>query len=174
MTRLFTPEYINANRELHARDRSYGTGGWKLGALLPELTERHGLIDCLDYGCGKQTLRDPCWQAGLSYKGYDPAIPGMEKAEPADLVVCGDVMEHVEPGCVDAVLDHIRELAKRAALFAISCEPGTRRLPNGELAHCSVHPPAWWLEKLRARWAAVVVLDPVDSGQLELVALAMP
>jgi hypothetical protein len=81
--------------------------------------------------------------------------------EPADLVVCRDVMEHVEGDCIDAVLVHIARLALRAAVFAIACHPAHQSLPDGRNTHCSIHPPEWWRERLQQHFE---LLGDVTQG----------
>jgi 2-polyprenyl-3-methyl-5-hydroxy-6-metoxy-1,4-benzoquinol methylase len=147
---LISKNYVALNAELHNRQKSYGTSGKKYAATVLNLALMHNAKTILDYGCGKQTLKEAmAWEENIKVIGYDPAIPGLDAPpKPAEIVVCTDVMEHVENGCVQAVLDHIFKLAIKGAFFVICCEPGDRKLPNGELAHCSVHPADWWLAKI--------------------------
>lgn len=105
--------------------------------------------DVLDYGCGKQTLR-----AKLAYvRGYDPCIDGLdERPEPADLVVCTDVLEHIEPGCLDAVLDDLMRVTKRQLFAAIETRAALKILSDGRNAHLIQEPPEWWLPKFFKRF----------------------
>jgi hypothetical protein len=118
--------------------------GWK-GGLLEKVT-------VLDYGCGRGTLAEAlkphrCQQ-------YDPGIVGKDVLpKPSDIVVCTDVLEHVEPGKVDAVIEHIRRLTGKLAYLVISTRDANAVLPDGRNAHLLVHPPEWWVAKLvDPRW----------------------
>ncbi len=71
----------------------------------------------LDYGCGKGTLAEA---VSFEIREYDPAIAGKdENPLPADLVICTDALEHIEPEYLDAVLVHIASLTRMAAFFVV-------------------------------------------------------
>jgi hypothetical protein len=149
---LISETYRAQNAELHVRTPLYGCGGSKHAAAVLAFAKELSAKDILDYGCGKQTLGAMIGPS-MRYRGYDPAIPHLAAMpEPADLVVCTDVMEHVESDMIEAVLSHIKRLARKGVYFAISTEPGTRKLPNGERAHCSVYSSAWWNQRLANKW----------------------
>jgi len=106
-----------------------------------EYIESLGYSDILDYGCGKGKL-------GIG-KRYDPGIPDFSAdPDPADLLVCTDVLEHIEPEYLDDVLNHMASKMKHAGYITIGCGPAAKKLPDGRNAHLIVKPPAWWLEKL--------------------------
>ena len=106
----------------------------------------------LDYGCGKGALAE----AIPGIIGYDPAVEKFSALpSPADLVVCRDVMEHVEDECIESVLEHIRMLTIKAAYFVVPCRPTTEHLPDGRNTHISIHAPDWWREKLDRRFVRV-------------------
>jgi len=143
---VITEQYRRLNALAH-RDPRYGTAARFHGDLVQSVIDRTKARTLLDYGCGKQALRKVV--QGVEYSGYDPAMQGLDSPpESADVVYCGDVMEHVEPEFVDDVLADVIRLAHRAAVFVISCAPGNRRLPDGSPAHRSVHSPDWWRRKL--------------------------
>jgi len=105
----------------------------------------------LDYGCGECTLRPAIKKLG--FKGfigeYDPARFGKEAPpKPADLVVCTDVMEHVEPELIDNVLRHVRGLTGKGCFMVVATRPANKILPNGENAHLSIQPADWWLARI--------------------------
>lgn len=61
--------------------------------------------------------------------------------------LCTDVMEHIPPKDVDTVLTNIFEAVPRA-FFQISTIEDLGGLLIGAPLHLSVHPHAWWREKL--------------------------
>lgn len=65
-----------------------------------------------------------------------------------DWVFCVDVLEHVPPAKVDAVLMHIHRLAGKAAYLSIHCHPDGCGALIGETLHLTVERPEWWLAKL--------------------------
>ena len=102
----------------------------------------------LDYGCGKGTLKPALapLMPGLEIFEYDPAIPGKGgKPKPADVVTCLDVMEHIEPEFVDAVIANIRALTKRLLVASVTTRPAKKILADGRNAHLIVQPKEWWL-----------------------------
>ncbi len=63
---------------------------------------------------------------------YDPAVAGKDlPPEPADLVVCTDVLEHIEPDCLDDVLSDLARLTKKVLLVNISTRPAVKVLADG-------------------------------------------
>jgi 2-polyprenyl-3-methyl-5-hydroxy-6-metoxy-1,4-benzoquinol methylase len=152
---LITETYRALNARQHKVQHKYGCSGSKYAEHAMEVAGKLGAASVLDYGCGKCTLGTMIAHL-IAYKGYDPAIPHLASdPEPADLVACTDVMEHVEPECVGDVLAHIRSLSIKGAVFVICTERGGRKLADGSLAHCSVHDAAWWRDRLARHWRTV-------------------
>lgn len=150
-----SPEYLRLNQLAHEQSSTYGTVSPKWAPVVVDLTHSLGVTSILDYGCGKAMLKRaftklaPSLAARVDFREYDPAIPGKDaEPEPADFVICTDVMEHVEPEYTRAVLDHAVGLAKVAVLLDVSCALGSRRLADGEPAHRNIHPPEWWAKKI--------------------------
>lgn len=140
-------DYRLQNAALHRDKPSYGAGGRRLAKEIIALANRKGCKSILDYGCGKATLSMA--MPGWDVRNYDPAIPEYNSSPiPADLVVCLDVLEHVEPDCLDAVLDHVRGLMKSLGLFVIATRPARKRLPDGRNAHLIVESADWWRSKI--------------------------
>ena len=145
---LLTESYRELNRQLH-RDPTYGVSGHKCKNDVIAACQAVQSTDILDYGCGKMTLEG---SLGFPIKNYDPCIPGLDfPPEPADVVVCTDVLEHIEPDCIDAVLDDLYRLTKKMAVFLIANRPALRALPDGRNAHLIQEGPEWWLPKIWAR-----------------------
>ena len=116
--------------------------------------KRYNVQTALDYGCGQHVLATEFPQ--VNWTGYDPGIP--ERAEKPDgkfdLVVCSDVMEHVEEDYVEAVLQEIADYAKQVVFLNIACAPANDRFQSGPRkgkdVHITVKHPTWWEEKVRA------------------------
>ena len=159
---LITETYRELNAELHRRVSHYGTFGHEWAAKVEELAADLRASTVLDYGCGKGSLAKAL---SLPCAEYDPAIPGKDAMpEPADLVVCTDVLEHVEIECVDAVLSHIGSLAQMAALICVSCIPGSKRLADGRRAHITIRDPSWWRERLN-EIGVITEIEPLRRGE---------
>jgi len=115
----------------------------------------------LDYGCGKAVFhkllfnnkKTPGAPMEITLIGYDPAVE-MFSLKPSnqtkfDLVMCIDVMEHVQEDKIEEVLSDLFSYGDRI-FMTITCYPATQILLNGLNAHYTVKDPDWWKEKLRA------------------------
>lgn len=151
---MISEEYRRLNAALHNENAEYGSySGRKYADFVLEAMRRTGSRTVLDYGCGKGTLKEVL---GPIVSNYDPAIPEWSaEPEQADLVVCTDVLEHVEPEFLDSVIKHIRGLAKRAVFFVVSCRPAHKTLPDGRNAHLTVESADWWIKKLSSKFHPV-------------------
>lgn len=151
-TTLITPEYRAINAAMHQADPKYGRMGGNYAAYVQACAVNLKAASILDYGCGKHTLREamPNWP---DFREYDPAMPGFDMPpEPADMVTCTDVMEHIEPEHLDAVLDDIARLAIKGTYFVIAMKPAERLLPDGTNPHKIIEHEGWWLAHLTKRW----------------------
>ncbi len=149
---LISSNYAKLNADMHARDPGYGTSGAGYADIVKIIANRIGTRSILDYGCGKCTLE---MALGFDIANYDPAIPSLSAPpRPADFVVCTDVLEHIEPECLDAVLDDLKRLTKRVVFLAVSTKPATVQVDigDGRNAHLIQEPMDWWLPKLKARF----------------------
>lgn len=155
---LISEHYRALNRELHETNPAYGTSGYKYAKRVADLAERYRAKTLLDYGCGKRVLdqgiREHYGDAPvLEVINYDPCIPGFESAKrPADIVACIDVLEHIEPERLDAVLDDIKANALKAVFLMVATRPAKKVLSDGRNAHLIQRPYSWWLQKLMARF----------------------
>lgn len=146
---LISEGYRKQNIELHLTNDNYGTSGQKYLSEVEFLIACDNHADVLDYGCGKGTLADGLRPLGRIVHEYDPAIAGKDsQPQPADLVVCTDVLEHIEPPHLNSVIRHLKSLTKSKLFFSIATVPAGKFLPDGRNAHISLHTPDWWRKKL--------------------------
>lgn len=151
---LITDKYRELNTELHDSNPSYGTSGQKYAHIIAHMMKTYETTSVLDYGCGKRTLE--C-ALGKDIANYDPCIPGLDNPpEPHDLVACTDVLEHLEPECLDAVLDDLKRVTKKAAFLAVHTGPAKKFLSDGRNAHIIQEPLSWWKEHLSKRFRIVI------------------
>jgi hypothetical protein len=144
-----TPEYLDLNRRLHAGGE-YGLSGGKWGSTIAELSAILQTRDVLDYGCGQRTLEK---SLAFPIRNYDPCIPGLDAApEPADIVACTDVLEHIEPECLDEVLDDLKRLVRKAGFLVIANRPARKVLEDGRNAHLIQQGFEWWRDRLARRF----------------------
>ena len=111
---------------------------------------------------------------GKGLRGYDPAIEGLDAPpNPADIVVCGDVLEHVEPQCLDAVVDDLRRVTKKAALLVVATRPAVKTLADGRNAHLIVESADWWLPRI-ARCFDLVHYERLSEGEFAAIGEPKP
>jgi 2-polyprenyl-3-methyl-5-hydroxy-6-metoxy-1,4-benzoquinol methylase len=146
---LISDEYRDQNRLLHKGNSGFGSSGRKNADATKALAAEYMASTVLDYGCGKRGLEAALAGSGLEVRNYDPAIDGLE-ADPqaADIVICGDVLEHIEPDCLDDVLKHLASKIGKIGYLVIACRHAEKNLPDGRNAHLIVQGPAWWLHKI--------------------------
>jgi 2-polyprenyl-3-methyl-5-hydroxy-6-metoxy-1,4-benzoquinol methylase len=143
---LFTPEYADEQRRIHDEQPAYGSRGYYWAYLAAGIAQLEGCKSVLDYGCGKGTIGASFRQSGLNIvTDYDPAIKGKNSpAAPADLVVCVDVMEHIEPDCLKSVLADLARVSRKILFVAISTIPSKRTMSDGRNTHLIVEDSHWW------------------------------
>jgi hypothetical protein len=143
---LISTAYAALNAKLHQEVVTYGVGGRKHADVVRKLATTLATTSVLDYGCGKgelaKALPFPIWE-------YDPAIPGKEQSpRPADLVVCTDVLEHVEPDKLGPVLDDLRRCTRRLGFFTIHMGPAGKTYADGRNTHLIQRKKPWWTQHL--------------------------
>jgi hypothetical protein len=155
---LLTEEYKKLLREEHAHSR-WGDSG---KTLIPEIVEgcKETFSDTfLDYGAGRGCVKEALqlrYPNQYNVIEYDPGLVEISgEKEPQPFVICIDVLEHVEPECVDDVLDDLKRLTLERGLLSICCYPAKRILPDGRNAHLSIHDPQWWIEKIEDRFLPI-------------------
>lgn len=152
---LLTEGYREQQRKLH-EDPNYGTASVAYAAIVAGAMNIYRPSELLDYGAGKQRLKEaiePRLKRQVNYRPYEPADPQCcERPHPSQFVACVDVLEHIEPECLDAVLDDLKRVTKRAGVFTVSTVPAMKVLPDGRNAHLIVKPLEWWLPKFMDRF----------------------
>lgn len=151
---LISPQYQGLQRELHARPKAYGQRGYKWTAAVTDLIARFDAGSVLDYGCGQGTLIERLRQSGLRgvrWSEYDPAIAGKDQRPSfADLVVCTDVLEHVEPEKLNTVLAHLRMLARKAVFVVVATMDTAHVMADGRSTHLTIESGSWWQARVTA------------------------
>jgi methyltransferase family protein len=169
-----SPGYKALNAALHAENPNYGAHGHKMGAHVLPLIRKFGIKTVVDYGCGKGGLKE--WLRRYSpaeVTNYDPCIQEFSaRPAPADLVVCTDVMEHVEPTYTDCVLADIQKLAVKAVFFNISIREALKVLPDGRNAHINLKPAEGWFDAVRD-YFDIVCYEVQPGHALTIVALPL-
>lgn len=164
---LISKNYRKLNAVLHRDQIGFGSAGWHwIGPLIHfmRLTQSTTLID---YGAGKGTLG--VWMPPeYPVTNYDP-VTFPDDPEPKDFVACLDVMEHIEPDCLNDVIAHIRAKAVRAGLMVISMREAQKTLPDGRNAHLIVKGAEFWIPHFEAHFGEVTRLELGRKDELVLL-----
>jgi hypothetical protein len=138
--------------ELHTNP-NYGVASLAFAPLVAKLAVDNGVKSISDYGAGKKHLQTALQGAGLdlTYYPYDPAFPEYGPPTEADMVCCIDVLEHIEPDRLDAVLDDLASIMPRLGFFSIHTGAAVKVLSDGRNAHLIQEPARWWLPRLCER-----------------------
>ncbi len=148
---LFTDRHLELQRDLHARyDYGKGVDAGECAMLVRSLAPYGSTV--LDYGCGQGVFKDVL---GIRYdiREYDPSIEGKdERPSPADIVVCADVLEHVEPDLIDNVLADLRNLTRRTAIMVIATHPSAKFLADGRQSHLILESARWWRQRIEEKF----------------------
>lgn len=149
--KLISSYYINQLNQLHDNRKSFGTFGGRttLKDIQPWI-DKYQPRTFLDYGCGKGVLVKLLQEEYGHCIGYDPGYSEFRKSpsEPAEMLICTDVLEHIEPEYIDNVLKHINTLFTKVAYLYIATSAAAKLLPDGRNAHLIVEEDTWWRPKL--------------------------
>ena len=151
-----TKEYKELNRELYRTSEKFGNAvGDRWLPQIKELSDKvGGVITILDYGCGRGNLVRTLNQEGFEAMGYDPAVEEWNNTpmDPVDMVVCCDVLEHVEYEFIEVTLDRLKRLATKAFFAVIALRPSDKTLADGRNAHISLLSSEKWLSLLNSKF----------------------
>jgi len=163
---LITEPYRAEQTRLH-ETTDYGVASLKFAPAVSNLIDLLEVDTLLDYGSGRGRLaiglRKNPPKRDVAVEMYDPAVPEFAGApDPAELVVCIDVLEHIEPELLENVLDDLERLATAYVFLTIHTGPAQKTLSDGRNAHLTQQPAAWWMPKLMSRWE---MLEAKKLGQ---------
>lgn len=178
----FTSHYAEIQKTLH-REQDYGTTGSMYMPTIfhgiSQLAKRLGAVSVLDYGSAAgntmKSVRQHFWMPPIvSDRCYDPFVEEFSaEPEAADMVICTDVMEHIEPQCTKAVMDHLAALTKRIIFFSIALCPANKILADGRNAHINIRTAEYWLREIKKRFITSEAKVSGDGNDLLVVAQAI-
>jgi hypothetical protein len=150
---LISNEYKKLLIEQH-EDRYWGGTGRQHADDIREWAAECNCKTALDYGssnhrdCLKRHFHYT-YPGELLFYEYDPAVESKSGLPlPQDIVVCTDVLEHIEPELLDNVLEHMRDCMLKCGYFVISTIKAVQVLSDGRNAHLIVEDKEWWKAKL--------------------------
>ena len=157
---------VDQYRQIH-ESKSYGATSVRNFRHLAAQASTLPVTSIVDFGCGQSVLVDHLAEyLGASAARYDPAIPAFEEKPEGqfDLLLNTDVLEHIPETEIDGLLAEMRAMAKNA-LFIIDLRLAKEILPNGDNAHCSLFPAAWWQEKVASHFGKAEPISVRHAGR---------
>lgn len=155
---LITEAYAREQRIMHQNER-YGAASKKFAPQVIALIKDRRPKTILDYGAGKQVLTAEIadFLQDAEVVSYDPGVPDIADLpdDLFDLVCCIDVLEHIEPECLDDVIQSISARTHDVAFITIHTGPAGKALSDGRNAHLIQRPLKWWRRKLQAYFPEV-------------------
>lgn len=129
-------------RELHAKGKWPGKCFDRHFPKIKKIVDTEGYKTILDYGCGKAKYHPKEW----NIKKYDPGVPEFSRKPGGtyDLVICTDVLEHVEEEHIMFVLSELISFAEKGLYLCIHLGKAKQILPDGRNAHILIKSKDWW------------------------------
>lgn len=152
---LISDAYRAQQQKMH-ENPDYGVASLEFAPIVAKIIRENDIRELLDYGAGKGRLGARLAELldlPPAVRHYDPAIPQWSATPaPSELVACIDVLEHVEPGLLDNVLDDLARVTQSCGFFTVHTGPAVKHLDDGRNAHLIQRPYDWWLPKLMQRF----------------------
>ena len=170
----------------HDAYRTNSPGMRELNGALAWMKPKAG-ASFTDYGCGTgrvaHVLHDsghPVQLVDISNVAYTGELPFVEaclwemgdEVKPSDYGYCADVLEHVPPERVQAVLDGLASRTRTACFLQIALFEDHFGDEIGEALHLSVFPHNWWRKRI-LRSFKVASFRLASKGR-HLLAVATP
>jgi len=150
MSKTVSDTYAAQLKELHNKNQAFGVGNVtaKHYPTIRGIIQKRSFGSVLDYGCGKGHFIKFAQEAmpGLRVEGFDVASDeyAVLPKDVFDMVVCLDVMEHVEFGALSSVLAEIRDRTGKVFVCSVANYPAGKMLPDGRNAHVTQMPFGYW------------------------------
>lgn len=151
---LVSSEYRNLLEEKHSKWK--GMWGGHINTKIKFIYKYALEYDCksiLDYGAGSSHFINDINKLypdhSFTINEYEPGRKELAKDPPvSDMIVCLDVLEHIEPEKLDNVLEHIYNKTNKIMYFSACTVPAHGTFPNGQNLHLIIENKEWWEEKL--------------------------
>ena len=121
---MISESYRALQTKMH-ENPDYGVASLFYAPQVADLLVKSDARSILDYGAGKCRLAMALERIlpsdfDCTYYAYEPAIAHLAAIpEPREFVACVDVLEHVEPEHLDAVLDDLQRVTLKFGFFSV-------------------------------------------------------
>jgi hypothetical protein len=154
---LIGEEYKAEQERMHRDHDDYGVACLNYVDTIGSIILSHDIGSLLDYGAGKgrlvpalsEALRANGHVGSLEVSLYDPGVPEWSmRPDPAQMVTCIDVLEHVEPQYTLSVLYDLERLTDKLCFITIGMQPAKKVLSDGRNAHINLRSANEWIRML--------------------------
>ncbi len=161
---LFSAKHIQFQKQVHEECPAYGVASQVFAPMVSELINANQVKTLLDYGSGQGSVPQNLeLNHRIDVQLYDPAIEKFEDSpNPAEMVICLDVLDAVEPECIDAILDDIKRLTNKIAFLSINTKV-REDLQVPDATQRELKQVEWWLPKLMERFE-LHYFSRIDNG----------
>lgn len=163
MSTFYSDEYQELLKQYRKQRPDWGNTGHTIAAEIRNLMRGNHYTSVLDYGCGNGSLKtallvNPPPDLRICDE-YDPGVEGKEICpdKTYDLVVCRDVLEHVEPRYLENVLTHLARLTGKMLWCQIAYVPAPAILPDGQNSHVCLMSPIAWKQRIEVFFEDVIL-----------------
>lgn len=136
-----------------------GTSLLKWITVLKLLIKKNKCESVLDFGCGKATcyirplvVNNKKYQKLIDYWGcknitlYDPAVNIYSRypTSRADMVICIDVLEHIDPNNIDPFIENLYALTNKVLFIVVATVPASKVFEDGTNIHLTIKSEYQW------------------------------
>lgn len=174
------PRILLARFDIDKDDIYFSTRGYETKHFIDAFNWREFFKpkDVIEVGCGRGPRVGAMRIVGLNAKGYDNNKRAVElkltpecylwdltnevlPQEPVDLVICYDVLEHIDYNNIDRAIDNVIALSKQHILVSVPCL-GSSDLEADKTHRIKEH-REWWIKKFTDRGLKLI---PVPENWL--------
>jgi len=154
-------KYLISQAYLKEMEYQHNTSDWGIAGLsnvpnIIDLANRINAKNILDYGSGCGKTANELRKNNFTVLEYEPGIESKRKNLKlinnlnfkTDLIICTDVLEHVERKKLINVLTHLKSINCMYYYVTIGKGPANRILSNGANAHLIQEDEHWWFDIL--------------------------
>lgn len=154
-------KYLISKTYLKEVEYQHNTSEWGMAGLghvphIIDLANRIKAKNILDYGSGCGRTANELRKNNFDVLEYEPGIESKRNNLnlindynfKTDLIICTDVLEHIERKKLINVLNHLKSINCMYYYVTVGTGPANRILSNGSNAHLIQEDEHWWYNTL--------------------------
>ena len=161
--KLYSDSYIEMLEPM-VSDHGMGNTGPKYKNQILEVYKEYACTNMLDYGAGWGSLKDSLQPSTIPILEYEATRKDtLENRIKSDLLVCVDVLEHIELPYLENVFNDLKALTGIVSFITISTRASSKLLPDGRNAHLIIKPRKFWLKNYNKYFNTYKMTENVDT-----------